>query len=92
MGDITHAIQRPQWQGDALSFDRRVATAGSGKQLTQDLVDLLVTCDEPTVNGRQEITCTDNGLTGGIGMDDASGRIDKEHPRVEAVQRVGERG
>ena len=55
MGDIARTILRPQRQGDALRFDCRVAAAGSREQLPQGLVDLLVGCDQPAANGRQEI-------------------------------------
>ena len=53
--------------------------------------NLRVTCADSSLDCEQEIAGIENALTGHIRMQDASSRIDKAHPRTDAIERVGER-
>src|ERR1700736_3395730 len=90
MRDIMRAVRRLQRQGDALGSNRRVADARSREQLPQDPVDVHILCDDPPSDRGEEIASGENDVTGGIGVDDASDRIDNAYPRAEAIEGVGE--
>src|SRR3954451_19129784 len=90
MRDIMRAVPRLQRQGNSPGSDCRITATGGCKQLTKSLVDLDIAGDDPPPDRGQEITGVEHDLTGGIGVDDASARIDSAYPRAEAIERVTE--
>ena len=86
MGDIARAVRRPQRQGDAPGSDSGVATSRRRKHLLQepDRSSTSRATMRPPARG-QEISGVENDLTGDVGMDDASARIDKAYSCAQAV-------
>ena len=91
MGDIALIVLADQRDRYPHRAERGIPLVGSGKYFTQCFINLRITGNKPAADGTQDITGADNGVPGGVGMNDTAARIDETHAHTKAIERVGER-
>src|SRR4029077_3895993 len=91
MGNIALVVLAEKRDRDPHRAERGIALAGSSKYFTQCLINLRIMGDKPAADGTQDITGADNGVPGGVGMNDTAARVDETRARTKAIERVGER-
>ena len=90
MGDVALAILSGQRHRDPLDAERGVALPRGGKDVPQGPIDLCITGDQPPAHGTQDIAGAENGIAGGIGVNETPARIDQIHARAEPIERIDE--
>ena len=70
MNDVVLAVVRGKRYGNAFGTDLRVAVAGGGQCVAQDLIDMGVAGGQPAAGQSQEIASVQNVFAGGVGMDE----------------------
>ena len=82
MSDVTFSVACDQRHGDALGPDSRVSVFRCFEGIAQNLIDLLIVGNQPACERTQDIANGENAVTGNIGMNDESCRIDEENAGI----------
>src|SRR5882757_9243720 len=90
MGDVTLAIPADQRHRDSLGAEGGVALASGDKYISQGLVDLRIAGRKAPADVIQDVARIENGLAGGIGVDDTPARIDETQAGVKPIERIDE--
>ena len=90
MGDIAFAVLSGQRHGDPLGAEGRVALPRGCKDVPQGPIDMRIAGDQPPAHGTENIARTKKRVAGGIGMNQAPGRIDQIHAGTEPIERIDE--
>ena len=90
MGDITLAILADQRHRNSLGAESCVALSSGRKYLSQCLVDLRVARREAAADVAKDVARIENGLSGGIGVNNTPALIDETQAGVKPIERIGE--
>src|SRR5882724_3091412 len=90
MGDVTLAVLPDQRYCNSLGAEGCVALPSGRKYLSQCPVNLCIASRKAPTDVIQDAARIENGLPGGIGMNDTPARIDQIQAGVKPIERISE--
>ena len=90
MGDVTLAVLPDQRYCDSLGTEGCVTLFSGRKYLPQCLIDLRIAGHKASADVMQGVARIENGLPGGIGVNETSTRIDETQAGIKPIERIGE--
>src|SRR3984893_10122990 len=79
---------RGQRQGDTLDAKNRVARICGNQDLAQGRVDRWIAGNEPAADLAHEVGGLENGIAGGVGMDDLAVDVDQDHAGAQPIEDI----
>src|ERR1700682_2140740 len=90
MGDVALAVPADQRYCDSLGAEGSVTLFNGRKYPPQCLIDLRIAGHKASADVMQDVARIENGLPGGIGVNETSTRIDETQAGVKPIERIGE--
>ena len=92
VGGIALALTRCEGDAGCAASGRAVAFLCGGERCAKRLPGFGALRHEPAARRVEAVGLGEDGVAGGVGVNDAAARVGEEYPGVQAVEDIGKRG